>query len=48
MSNHVHLVIESRNAAQEDIMRDLKKHTSKTIIKTIEENPQESRKAWML
>jgi len=45
MSNHVHLVIETRNAALEDIMRDLKKHTSKTIIKAIEENPQESRKA---
>lgn len=29
-------------------MRDLKKHTSKTIIKAIEENPQESRKGWML
>ena len=37
MSNHVHLVIESRNAAMEDIMRDLKKHTSKTILKEIEE-----------
>jgi putative transposase len=48
MSNHVHLVIESRNAALEDIMRDMKKHTSKTILKAIEENPQESRKAWML
>jgi REP element-mobilizing transposase RayT len=39
MSNHVHLVIESRNAPLEDIMRDLKKHTSKKIIKAIEENP---------
>ena len=29
-------------------MPDLKKHTSKTIIKAIEENLQESRKAWML
>jgi DNA modification methylase len=26
----------------------LKKHTSTEIIKEIEENPQESRKAWML
>jgi len=48
MSNHVHLVIERRNVALEDIMHDLKKHTSKTILKAIEENPQESRKAWML
>ena len=48
MSNQVHLVIEGRNVALEDIMRDLKKHTSKKILKAIEENPQESRKAWML
>jgi REP element-mobilizing transposase RayT len=45
---HVHLVIESRSAALEDIMRDLKKHTSKTILQEIEENQQESLKAWML
>ena len=47
-SNHVHLVIERRTVALEDVMRDLKKHTSKTILKAIEENPQESRKEWML
>ncbi|WP_335682979.1 transposase [Pontibacter actiniarum] len=29
-------------------MRDLKKHTSKTILKAIADNPQESRKEWML
>lgn len=29
-------------------MRDLKKHTSKSILNAIEENPQESRKEWML
>jgi REP element-mobilizing transposase RayT len=48
MSNHVHLIIERRSVALEDIMRDLKKHTSTEIIKAIEENPQESRKVWML
>ena len=32
----------------EDIIRDLKRHTSKTLLKNIEENPQESRKKWML
>ena len=48
MSNHVHLVIESRGVALEDIMRDLKKYTSREILKAIEENSQESRKAWML
>ena len=48
MSNHVHLVIERRSVALEDVMRDLKKYTSRAILKAIEENPQESRKAWML
>jgi putative transposase len=31
-----------------DILRDMKKFTSKAIIKAIEENPQESRKEWLL
>ena len=48
MGNHVHLIIERRTVALEDVMRDLKRHTSKAILKEIEENPQESRKAWML
>ena len=30
------------------ILGDFKTHTSKTIVKTIEENSQESRKEWML
>ena len=48
MSNHVHLVVSTEDIPLENIMRDLKKHTAKTIIKSIEENPQESRKEWML
>ena len=48
MSNHVHLVIEQREIPLEEILRDLKRHTSKAITKAIEENPQESRKEWML
>ena len=48
MSNHIHLIMGSNDEKLEDILRDLKKHTSKTILKTIEENPQESRKEWIL
>ncbi len=48
MSNHVHLIIGSHTANQSEIIRDLKKHTSKTIVKAIIDNPQESRKEWML
>ena len=32
----------------ENILRDLKRHTSKTILKAVEENNQESRREWML
>ena len=48
MTNHVHLIISSNTNKIEDIVRDLKKYTSKQIIKAIQENPTESRKDWML
>lgn len=49
MSSHIHLIIDSKGINKlEDIVRDLKKHTSKTILKVITQNPQESRKEWML
>ncbi len=48
MSNHVHLVIQTEKESLEDILRDLKKFTSKKILSEIENNPQESRKGWML
>jgi putative transposase len=48
MTSHVHLIIGSHGEPLEAIMRDLKRHTAKTILKAIAENPQESRKDWML
>ncbi|GAB2832126.1 REP-associated tyrosine transposase [Ferruginibacter profundus] len=48
MTNHVHLIISSNNNKLENIVRDLKKYTSKQIIKSIKENNSESRKEWML
>ena len=48
MTNHVHLIISSQTNKIEDIVRDLKKYTSKKIITAIQENPTESRKEWML
>ncbi|MBK9485389.1 MAG: transposase [Chitinophagaceae bacterium] len=48
MTNHVHLIISTNTNRIEDIVRDLKKYTSKQIIKAIQENPTESRKEWML
>lgn len=48
MSNHLHLVVATQQEPLENIIRDLKKYTSRTILKAIETYPQESRKAWML
>lgn len=48
MSNHVHMVVRTKGDLLQDIFRDLKKHTSKAILQTIEENQQESRREWML
>ncbi|MGZ3753527.1 MAG: transposase [Mucilaginibacter sp.] len=48
MSNHVHLIIGTHGQPMEDILRDIKRHTSKKIVKAISENIRESRKEWML
>lgn len=49
MSNHVHLIIRAKEGyILQDIMRDFKKFTSKKIISAIKENPQESRKEWLI
>ncbi len=44
LTNHVHLIISSNTNKLEHIVRDLKKYTSKQIIKAIQENNSESRK----
>lgn len=48
MTSHVHMIIGSEKMPMQDIMRDLKKHTSKELHKAISEHPQESRKEWLL
>jgi REP element-mobilizing transposase RayT len=48
MSNHVHLIIGTHGKPMQDILRDVKKHTSKKITKAIAENMQESRREWLL
>jgi putative transposase len=48
MSNHIHLIIGSKDEELQAIIRDLKKFTSNNIIEAISENQQESRKEWML
>jgi putative transposase len=48
MSNHVHMIIGSNDMKLEDILRDLKKFSSRAILNAIKDNQQESRKEWML
>jgi putative transposase len=48
MTSHVHLIIGSANTPLENIMRDLKRHTSEELHKMISHNPHESRKEWLL
>ena len=48
MSSHLHLLCKgTEGIVLSDIMRDFKRHTSKEIIQTIQEEP-ESRREWML
>ncbi|TXK37485.1 transposase [Pontibacter qinzhouensis] len=48
ISSHVHLIVGSTKEPIDGILRDMKRHTAKRILKTIEEHNQESRKEWML
>ena len=49
MNNHIHLIVSAEPGFLiSNIMRDIKKFTSKRIINAIADNPQESRKKWML
>ena len=49
MSNHVHLIATAKEGFElVNIIRDLKKYTSKMITANIESNIQESRRDWMI
>ena len=49
MSNHLHLIGYAKEGYQlSNILRDVKKHTAKQIIKDITQNTKESRAEWML
>lgn len=48
MSNHIHLIARAKEGCRlSDILRDFKKHTSKQVIKAIQEE-RESRREWLL
>jgi REP element-mobilizing transposase RayT len=47
MSNHIHLIIQSKEGKLSDLLRDFKKFTAKNILEKIQTEP-ESRREWML
>ena len=49
MSNHIHIIARAKkNFLLVNFVRDFKKFTSKKIISEIQNNPNESRKNWLL
>ncbi len=48
MTSHVHLIIGTKGNPLQNIMRDLKRHTSEVLHKAILSNNTENRKEWML
>jgi REP element-mobilizing transposase RayT len=48
MTSHIHMIIGTHGEKHEDIMRDMKKHTSLALKAAIKNHPQESRREWML
>jgi REP element-mobilizing transposase RayT len=48
MSNHLHLILSSKENDLSGLLRDFKKFTSKEIVKAIKDNASESRREWML
>jgi hypothetical protein len=48
MTSHIHMIISSRGEKLEDIMREMKKHTSAALKTAIKNHPGESRREWML
>lgn len=48
MPSHIHLIFRSALNDPSGLIRDFKGFTSKKLLQLIEDNPQESRKKWML
>ena len=48
MTSHVHMIIGTDQDKMENIIRDLKRHTSEMLKSAITNNFTESRREWML
>jgi REP element-mobilizing transposase RayT len=48
MPSHVHMIMSSREGRPESVVGEMKRQTSIKLRKAIQDNPQESRREWML
>ena len=48
MPSHVHFIFRSNKEQPMELLRDFKRYTSRKMIEVIKDNPQESRKEWLL
>lgn len=48
LGRRVHFIFRSSNEQPMELLQAFKKHTAKKVIEAIENNPQESRKEWLL
>lgn len=48
MTSHIHMIIGAYNNKLENIMHDMKRHTSEKLKESIINNPKESRRTWIL
>ncbi|MBT9393431.1 transposase [Hymenobacter sp. NST-14] len=48
MSSHIHLIAARTEGNLSDVLRDLKAHTTRQLLKAIAENEHESRREWMM
>ncbi len=48
MPSHLHLLFRAKDNNPGEVLRDFKSYSSKLLLRAIAENPQESRKEWML
>ncbi len=48
MSNHIHLIVRSKQGTLSDTIRDFKKFPAGKVVEAIKNNKQDSRKSWLL
>jgi len=49
MTNHLHMIVGTSGVMSlGEVMRDFKKFTAKSVVRAIQENPEESRRQWLL